>query len=88
MLPETPRAARSNCRQRYPPLTGGTYHAETARRACMRDHYGAATEGPRRPVTTAPTSSTMPVAAPPEKACPLCTTTARTAVLMVRFLTK
>jgi hypothetical protein len=56
--PGTPRAAHIKCRQRRPSLTGRPHHAETA--VCTRvcDHYGAATEGPRCPVTPAPTSST------------------------------
>jgi hypothetical protein len=44
----------------------------------MRDHYGAATEGPRRPVTSAPTSPTPRAATPPEKARPRRTTAATT----------
>jgi hypothetical protein len=50
----TARAVRFNYRQRHPSLTSGPYHAKTARRARTRDHYGAATEGPRRPVTSVP----------------------------------
>jgi hypothetical protein len=53
-LPETPCAARINCRQRHPSLTSGTHHAEMAGCVRVRDHCGAATEGPRRPITSAP----------------------------------
>jgi hypothetical protein len=54
MLPKTPRAARNNCRQRCRPLIGGTHRAKIDKHARMRDHYGAATKGPCRPVTSAP----------------------------------
>jgi hypothetical protein len=36
MLSRTPCAARINCRQRRSPLTGGTHHTKTARRARVR----------------------------------------------------
>jgi hypothetical protein len=53
-LPESHAPHTLNCRQPHLPLTGGPYHAETTRHACVRYHYGAATEGPWRPVTSAP----------------------------------
>jgi hypothetical protein len=76
-LPE-PRTVRINCSQQRPSPTSGPHHAETARRARMRDHYGAATEGSRRPVTSAPTTPTPRASAPPEKARPRRTTAAMT----------
>jgi hypothetical protein len=59
-LPGTPRAAPIKCRQRHPPLTGGPYRAETDMHTCVRDHHGVTTEGPRRPVTSTPTSPLRP----------------------------
>jgi hypothetical protein len=47
-------AARINCRWPHTPLTNGPHVAETAWCTRMRDHYGAATEEPQRPVTSAP----------------------------------
>jgi hypothetical protein len=44
----------------------------------MRNHYGAITEGLRCPITSVPHDV---CAAPPEKAHPLCTTAATTAVI-------
>jgi hypothetical protein len=60
------------------PLTSGPSHAETAVRMRMRNHYGAITEGLRCPITSVPHDV---CAAPPEKAHPLCTTAATTAVI-------
>jgi hypothetical protein len=45
---------RINCRRLRLPLTGGPHYTEAARHARVHYHYGAATEGPRRPVTSAP----------------------------------
>jgi hypothetical protein len=47
----------------------------------VRDHYGTATEGPRRPVTSAPMSSTTLAVASPEKARPQRTTAVTTAAI-------
>jgi hypothetical protein len=44
----------------------------------MHDHYGAATEEPRRPVMSAPTLPTTRAVASPEKARLRCTTAATT----------
>jgi hypothetical protein len=75
VLPKTTCDARINCRGPRLPLTDGPHRAETAGCARMRDHYGAATDGPQCPVTSPPpTSSTTHAAAPPQKACPPCTT--------------
>jgi hypothetical protein len=59
-------------------LTSGPSHAETATRTCVRDHYGAVTEGPRRPVTSTPHVAHNVCAVSPEKARPLRTTAAMT----------
>jgi hypothetical protein len=56
---------------------GPTTPKQPGMRACA-NHYGAATEGPRRPITSAPMSHTARVAAPSEKAHPRRTTTATT----------
>jgi hypothetical protein len=53
MLPK-PCAVHINCKRLHLPLTSETHYTETARRTLVRDHYGAATEGSRRPVTSAP----------------------------------
>jgi hypothetical protein len=54
VLPKTTCDARINCRGPRLPLTDGPHRAETAGCARMRDHYGAATDGPRCPVTSPP----------------------------------
>jgi hypothetical protein len=59
----------------------GPHHAEMARRRRMRDHCGAATEGLRRSITSAPTSPTTRVVVPPEKAHPQLTTAAATTII-------
>jgi hypothetical protein len=48
------RAVRINCKRLRLPLMGRPHYAEMARHASARYHYGATTEGPRRPVTSAP----------------------------------
>jgi hypothetical protein len=55
--------------------------AEMAAHACVHDHYGAVTEGPRRPVTSAPHVARSICVAPPEKARPLRTTATTTAII-------
>jgi hypothetical protein len=52
----------------------------------MRDHYGAMTEGPRRPVTSTPTSPALRAAAPPEKVCPRRMTEAATGGIKTTWL--
>jgi hypothetical protein len=76
--PNRARAARINCRQRRPSPMSGPHHAKTVRRTHTRDHYDMATEEPRRPVTSAPTSPTTRVVVSPEKVCPRRATTAAT----------
>jgi hypothetical protein len=80
-LPKTMRVVRINCRRRRPPMTDGPHCAKTVEPVRTRDHYGAATEGPQRPVTSAPTSSTTLAVAPPEKAHPPRMTAATTAAI-------
>jgi hypothetical protein len=80
-LLRTPRAAPIKCRQRRQPLTGGPYRAEMATYTCVRDHYSAATEGPRRHVTFAPHIAHYACAVPPKKARLLRTTAATTTVI-------
>jgi hypothetical protein len=80
-LPGPPRAAPIKCRQRHQPLTNGPHRAETAVHTHVHDHYSAVTEGLRRPITSPPHGTHYARAALPEKARPLCTTTATTAVI-------
>jgi hypothetical protein len=54
MLPQTTRATHINYRRRCLPLTDGPHRAKTTGCTHVRDHYGATTEGPRRPVTSTP----------------------------------
>jgi hypothetical protein len=56
----TSHAAPIKCKQRHQPLTSLPHGTETAVYTGVRNYYGAATEGPRRPITSAPTSRTMP----------------------------
>jgi hypothetical protein len=81
VLPRTACVVRIYCRQHRLPPTGRPHSVETTGCARMRDHYGAATEGPRRPVTSTPTSSTTLAVAPPEKAHPPRMTAATTAAI-------
>jgi hypothetical protein len=53
-LPRTTRATCINCKRYRLPLTDGSQCAETAGCARTHNHYGAATKGPRCPVTSAP----------------------------------
>jgi hypothetical protein len=79
--PGTPRAAPIKCRQRHSPLTSEPHHAETTVHTRVRNHYGAANEGPRCPVTSVPHITHYARAAPPEKARPLRMTATTTAVI-------
>jgi hypothetical protein len=81
MLLKTARTARINCRRPRLPLTDRAHSAERAGCTCTRDHYGVATDGPRRPVKSAPTTSTTRADALPEKACPPRTTAATTTAI-------
>jgi hypothetical protein len=76
--PNRTRAAHINCRLPRLPLTSGPHVTKTTRRTRTHDHYGAATEGPQRPVTSPPTSPTTRAIASPEKARPWHTTTTTT----------
>jgi hypothetical protein len=82
MPPETPRVAPIKCRQHHQPLASEPHHAETVVHTRVRDHYGAVTEGSRCPVTSPPPYVAHYVCAtPPEKARPLRTTAATTAII-------
>jgi hypothetical protein len=62
-------------------LTNEPSRAETAVCTCARENYGAISEGARRPITSPPHVAHDACVAPPEKACPLRTAAATTAVL-------
>jgi hypothetical protein len=53
--PGTTRVAPIKCRQRHQPLTSRPHRAEMVVHTRVCDHCGAVTEGPRCPVTSAPT---------------------------------
>jgi hypothetical protein len=87
-LLRTACVTRNNCRRHRLPLTDGPHNATTAGCARTRGYYGAATEGPRRPITSAPTTSTTLAAAPPGKARPPHDRCRDCGHLMARFLTE
>jgi hypothetical protein len=54
MLPQTTHTAHINYKRRRLLLTDGPHRAKTTGCTRVRDHYGATTKGPRRPITSTP----------------------------------